>query len=108
MDRPAGGAGDRVGSEAALRRALACRPDTIVLLSDGLTGHDAAALADRADLLTLIDTANTTDAVIHTAQLRVPDPLATATRRGTLDLIARRTGGVHRFVSEAEMADAAQ
>lgn len=92
----------RAEARGAIRRALAYRPDTVVLLSDGLTGR-RTPLADRADLLALIDTANASGARFHTIQVRQPDPLATAQRRGTLELIAARTGGAYRFVTDAEL-----
>jgi len=89
-------------ARGAIRRALAYQPDTVVLLSDGLTGR-RDPLGDRADLLALIDTANVSGARFHTIQVRQPDPLATPQRRGTLELIASRTGGVYRFVPDGEL-----
>ncbi|MEO1236356.1 MAG: hypothetical protein AAFX76_06155 [Planctomycetota bacterium] len=104
----------RPTADAALRRALAYSPDAVVLVSDGMTTPGTlgapgtpgpAALAQRARLLSLIDTANTADVVFHTAQLRRPDPFASPTRRGTLEMIALMTGGTHRYISEADMLD---
>lgn len=95
-------AAGRPDARGAIRRALAYQPDTVVLLSDGLTGR-RDPLGDRAGLLALIDTANVSGARFHTIQVRQPDPLATPQRRGTLELIASRTGGVHRFVPDAEL-----
>ena len=86
-------------ARAAIRRALAYQPDTVVLLSDGLTGR-RNPLGDRAALLSLIDTANVSGARFHTIQVRQADPLASSQRRGTLELIASRTGGVYRFVPD--------
>jgi len=94
----------RPSPAAAIRRAMAYQPDAVVLLSDGLTGKGSTALAERAQLLTLIAAANTHAAVFHTLQIRQPDPLATATRRGTLELIAMQTGGTHRYVSDADLS----
>ena len=95
-------AAGRADARGAIRRALAYQPDTVVLLSDGLTGR-RDPLGDRAGLLALIDTANVSGARFHTLQVRQPDPLATPQRRGTLELIASRTGGVYRFVSDANL-----
>ena len=53
-----------------------------------------------AALLSLIDTANVSGARFHTIQVRQADPLASSQRRGTLELIASRTGGVYRFVPD--------
>ncbi|MEM8739487.1 MAG: hypothetical protein AAGG38_13570 [Planctomycetota bacterium] len=89
--------------DAAMRRALAYAPDAVVLLSDGLIPAGDRADARRARLTTLIDTANTTGVVFHTAQLRRPDPMAGPTRRGTLEMIAALSGGTHRYISEADM-----
>ncbi|MEM7625191.1 MAG: hypothetical protein AAF333_06140 [Planctomycetota bacterium] len=96
-------ASGRPNAHAAIRRALAYQPDAVVLLSDGLTSRGPAGLKQRAQLVSLIETANTAGTVFHTVQLREPDPLATSTRRGTLEMIARRTGGVYRFVGEDEL-----
>lgn len=90
-------------AHAGIRRALAYQPDAVVMLSDGLTGSGQAGLTQRARLVSLIDTANTVGTVFHTVQLRQPDPLATPTRRGTLEMIAHRTGGVYRFVGEDDL-----
>jgi len=95
-------AAGRPDARGAIRRALAYQPDTVVLLSDGLTGR-RDPLGDRAGLLALIDAANVSGARFHTIQVRQPDPLATPQRRGTLELIAARTGGVFRFVPDAEL-----
>ena len=92
-------AAGRPDARAAIRRALAYQPDTVVLLSDGLTGR-RNPLGDRASLLSLIDTANVSGARFHTIQVRQADPLASSQRRGTLELIASRTGGVYRFVPD--------
>ncbi len=92
----------RADARAAIRRALAYHPDTVVLLSDGLTGR-RDPLGDRAGLLSLIDAANVSGARFHTLQVRQPDPLATPQRRGTLELIASRTGGTYRFVTDDQL-----
>lgn len=96
-------ASGRSDAHSAVRRALAYQPDAIVLLSDGITGRGDAAIAQRVQLLNLIDTANTSGVVFHTIQVRQPDPLATSTRRGTLETIALQTGGVYRYVAEADL-----
>ena len=90
-------------AHAAIRRALAYQPDAVVLLSDGLTGRGQAGLNQRAKIVSLIDAANTAGTVFHTVQLSQPDPLATPTRRGTLELIAHLTGGAYRFVDENDL-----
>ncbi|MEM1110141.1 MAG: hypothetical protein AAGH99_15755 [Planctomycetota bacterium] len=96
-------ANGRPNASAAIRRALAYQPDAIILLSDGLTGRGEKALARRAELLSLIGTANTKDVVFHTLQVRRPDPLSSPTRLGTLELIAMQSGGVHRYFSEDDL-----
>ncbi|MBB6430565.1 hypothetical protein [Algisphaera agarilytica] len=96
-------ASGRPNADAAIRRALAYQPDAIILLSDGLTGGGDKALATRARLLSLIETANTRDVVFHTLQVRRPDPLSTPTRLGTLELIAMQSGGVHRYLGEEDL-----
>lgn len=90
--------------DAAIRRALAYQPDAVILLSDGLTpGEGDSALTERARLLSLIDTANTTGVTFHTLQVRQPDALAGPTRRGTLEMIALQTGGIHRYIAEDDL-----
>jgi hypothetical protein len=90
--------------DAAIRRALAYRPDTVILLSDGVTGRSTPD-ADQHRLMTLLEAADLGETRFHTVQLRDADPQAVGRRPGTLDLIARLTGGSHRFIPEAELAD---
>ncbi|MEM1099185.1 MAG: hypothetical protein AAGH92_10400 [Planctomycetota bacterium] len=86
----------------ALAHALTLRPDTIILLSDGVTGlRDPAA--DRRRLVTLLERLGRGVAV-HTIQFIDPDPLAARGRLGTLELLASLSAGQHRFVSLAEVA----
>ena len=89
--------------DAALRRAMAYRPDAVVLISDDLTGR-VDPEAERRRLLHLIELVNRDGVPIHTAQLRGRDPLATPERLGTLELIAFATGGTHRYIREAELS----
>ena len=89
--------------DAALRRALAYRPDAVVLISDDLTGRIDPE-AERGRLIHLIETLNQAGVPIHTAQLRGRDPLATPERLGTLELVAFVTGGTHRYIREAELS----
>ncbi|MEM1028261.1 MAG: hypothetical protein AAGJ38_09280 [Planctomycetota bacterium] len=96
-------ASGRPHADAAIRRALAYQPDAIILLSDGITGRGDQALTTRARLLSLIGTANIHDVVFHTLQVRRPDPLASPTRQGTLELIAMQSGGVHRYLGEDDL-----
>ncbi len=91
--------------DAALRRAFAYQPDAIVLVSDDLTGR-VDPEGERLRLLQLITSVNLNHTVIHTAQLRHRDPLATPDRMGTLELIAFTTGGTHRYIREADLAPA--
>lgn len=96
-------ASGRPHPDAAIRRALAYQPDAVILLSDGLTGRGDRAIAERARLLTLVDTANTAGVVFHTLQVRRPDPLSGPTQRGTLEMIALQSGGVHRYIGEDDL-----
>lgn len=96
-------ASGRPHPDAAIRRAMAYQPDAVILLSDGLTGAGDGAMAERAQLLSLIDTANTSGVVFHTLQVSRPDPLAGPTQRGTLEMIALQSGGVHRYIGEDDL-----
>lgn len=88
----------------ALAHALALRPDTIILLSDGVTGlRDPAG--DRRKLVTLLERIGP-GVRIHTVQFIDPDPLAARGRLGTLELLASLSNGRHRFVGLAEVTPA--
>lgn len=85
----------------ALKLAFAYKPDLVYILSDNITGRGIYQL-DRDKLLNDIDTLNVADATIHTIQFLYPDPLA------TLETIAQRTKGKHRFVGASELTRRAE
>ncbi|MEM1444558.1 MAG: hypothetical protein AAGF84_00745 [Planctomycetota bacterium] len=86
----------------ALAHALTLQPDTIILLSDGVTGlRDPAA--DRRKLVTLLERLGR-GVRVHTIQFIDPDPLASRGRLGTLELLASLSGGRHRFVGLDQVA----
>jgi len=91
------GSGDAV---AAITRALKMKPDLVYLLSDNITGKGRYAL-DQRQLLDDIDRANRGGTKINTIQFVYPDPLEDINGKGTLQLIAERTGGIYTFVPEA-------
>ncbi len=86
----------------ALRRAFSYRPDLIFLLSDEITGQGQYEIEQRA-LLEEIDRANRHGTKINTIQFIHEDPLIKAGLRGTMELIAERSGGVYTFVSKADL-----
>ncbi|MEM8781427.1 MAG: hypothetical protein AAGE65_01105 [Planctomycetota bacterium] len=92
----------RPDAAAALAHALALQPDTIVLLSDGVTGlRDPAG--DRRRLVTLLERLGR-GVRVHTVQFIDPDPLAARGRLGTLELLSSLSGGRHRFVGLDQVA----
>lgn len=92
----------RPDAASALAHALTLSPDTIILLSDGVTGlRDPAA--DRRKLVTLLERLGP-GVRVHTIQFIDPDPLASRGRLGTLELLASLSGGQHRFVSLDQVA----
>lgn len=90
---------------AALRVALALRPDVVFLLSENITGSGEYEI-DQRDLLALLDELNPADAAtgrrpvrINCVQFLDPDPL------GTLRLIAEAHGGAdgYKLLDRAEL-----
>ncbi len=89
-------AAGRTDAVRALAHALSYEPDTVFLLSDGITGlHDPDG--DRRRLVDLIKRLKQSSR-FHTVQFIDPDPTAAPGRMGTLELLATLTGGQHRFV----------
>lgn len=86
----------------ALQRAFRYQPQLIFLLSDEITGQGQYEI-DQQDLLGEIDRVNRSGTKINTIQFIYPDPLLKAGKRGTMDLIAERSGGVYKFVSKEEL-----
>lgn len=86
----------------ALERAMKYRPQLIFLLSDNITGEGAYAV-DQRKLLTAINQANTTGTKINTIQFLYPDPLARLGLPGTMELIAKNSGGVYKFLNQDEL-----
>ena len=90
----------------ALRRALSYNPQLIYLLSDQIIrpGPPDLMIEQQVDLLAQIKRINKSDTRISTIQFMYPDPLASQSGGvGTMQLIARQTGGIYRFVSEDEL-----
>lgn len=123
----AGGAGLRAGTEAnkqhvfnwmdehmtaaaglsnplkAMRRALSYRPQVMFLLSDNITGRGEFEIS-QTELLAIAKQMNDGGTRINTIQFLYPDPLeGKAGMTGTLKLLSEQTGGLHRFVSGAEL-----
>jgi hypothetical protein len=86
----------------ALRRALGYEPQLIFLLSDEITGQGQYEINQRV-LLDEIDRVNRSGTKINTLQFIYEDPLVKAGLRGTMELIAERSGGVYKFVSKEEL-----
>ncbi len=80
----------------AIQRALAYEPDTVILLSDSITGL-RDPLGDRRRLVTLIEP-SAERTVFHTIQFVDADPTAAPGRVGTLELLAQMTGGRYRHL----------
>lgn len=87
----------------AIELALSYNPDTVILLSDNITGHgihelNADDLVDR-----VLDVRGDRRIVINTVQFIYPDPQESYGARGTLERLAEQTGGSYRFVSDREL-----
>jgi hypothetical protein len=83
---------------AALKQALAYKPDLVYLLSDDITGSGKDEV-DQARLLAAMDKANVSQTKINTIQFIYPDPLTRFGLKGTMQLIAERTGGQYTFMT---------
>ncbi|MEX0655107.1 MAG: vWA domain-containing protein [Phycisphaeraceae bacterium] len=94
--------GGRSNPVNAIRRAMRYRPDLVYLLSDNITGSGRYEISQR-DLLREIERANTANTKINTIQFLYPDRLAEGGGRGTMELIARRSGGIYRFISAEDL-----
>jgi len=86
----------------ALRRAFEYQPQLIFLLSDAITGQGQYEI-DQRQLLDEIDRINRSGTKINTIQFIFQDPLLKAGLRGTMELIAERSGGVYKFVSKSDL-----
>lgn len=86
----------------ALQRALGYRPQLIFLLSDDITGQGKFEI-DQWRLLEAIDEANEAGTKINAIQFIYEDPLVKAGLRGTMELIAERSGGVYKYVPESDL-----
>lgn len=88
---------------AAVKQALAYRPQLLFLLSDNITGSGQYEL-DQKTLLSEIKRANRDNTKINTIQFLYPDQLAqVAGMKGTLETIAADTGGIYKFVDAHEL-----
>lgn len=87
---------------AAVRRALAYRPDLVYLLSDNVTGTGPHEL-NQKELIQQIQKANTAHTKINTIQFLYPDPLQRIGLTPTLKLISQTTGGQYKFIDGHEL-----
>lgn len=94
--------GGRSDASQAIRAAMRYRPDLVYLLSDNITGAGQFETSQAA-LLREIDQANVADTAINTIQFVYPDPLVDHGFTGTMELIAKRSGGLYRFISAEEL-----
>ena len=88
---------------AAIELALSYQPDTLVVLSDNITGHgihelNANSLVDR-----ILRVRGSDSTVINTVQFLYPDPQEAYGQKGTLQRLADETGGAYRFVTDREL-----
>ena len=86
----------------ALRRAFEYRPELIFLLSDAITGQGQYEM-DQKQLLDEIQRINRSGTKINTLQFIQQDKLEKAGLTGTMKLIAQQSGGVYKFISEADL-----
>ncbi len=83
---------------AAIRQAMAYKPQLVFLLSDNITGKGKYEV-DRDELLKLFNESNRDKKiVVNTIQFLYPDPL------NTLADISKENGpGIHKFITEADL-----
>jgi len=86
----------------ALRRAFQYEPQLVFLLSDAITGQGQYEI-DQRRLLDEIERINRSGTKINTLQFLQEDPLKKAGLAGTMELIARQSGGVYKYVSESDL-----
>ena len=89
------GSGD---ASKALEQALQYKPQLLYLLSDNITGEGIYE-KDQRRLLKSIAESNKTGTKINTIQFIYPDKLP----QGTLELIAKGTGGEYKFLDAREL-----
>ncbi|MFP4145381.1 MAG: hypothetical protein ACLFV3_09570 [Phycisphaeraceae bacterium] len=94
-----GGAGRPV---EAVGRAMQYDPDLVFLLSDNITGRGGQR-SDPRQLVARVDRLTPERTRINTIQFVYRDPLQKAGDTGTMELIARQTGGRYRFVGEEDL-----
>lgn len=87
---------------SALARSLQYKPDLLFLLADNIIGSGRTE-NDQRRLLEEIDRANVHHTKINTIQFLYKDKLESDRGKSTLELIAERTGGVYKFMSETEL-----
>ncbi len=86
----------------AIKQALHYRPQLVFLLSDNITGRQKYEI-DQQVLLTETRKANLADTRINTIQFLHPDPLEAYGLKGTLEQIARQSGGRFKFQDAREL-----
>ncbi len=86
----------------ALRKAFGYRPQLVFLLSDAITGQGQYEM-DQRRLLEEIERVNRSGTKINTLQFIHEDPLVKFGLQPTMKLIAEQSGGVPRFVTEADL-----
>jgi len=87
----------------AIEMALRFRPDTVVLLSDNITGTGVYGLDPEAFLDAVIDARGDRNVVFHTVQFLYPDPAESYGQAGTLSRLSEMTGGHYMFADEEMM-----
>ncbi len=86
----------------ALKQALRYKPQLLFLLSDNITGRQKYEINQKT-LVTEVRKANVAGTKINTIQFLYPDPLEQYGFKGTLELIARESGGLFKFVDAREL-----
>jgi hypothetical protein len=86
----------RTDPRLAIQLALNYQPQVLVILSDNITGAGRHEI-NRAQLLDFFESAAGPKPVVHTIQFITPD------RTGTLQELATRFGGSHKFIDENDL-----
>ncbi|MCC7205575.1 MAG: hypothetical protein IT441_10880 [Phycisphaeraceae bacterium] len=89
----------------AVAKALSYDPDLIFVLSDNLLGPVPASAAESQQraILDEIHQLNDQKTMINAIQFVYQDPLAAAGKTGTLERLAKESGGTYRFISAKDL-----
>ncbi|XAL98648.1 hypothetical protein OT109_13795 [Phycisphaeraceae bacterium D3-23] len=87
----------------ALELAMSYGPDTVIVLSDNITGHGIHELSAQTLIDRVLDARGGRRITINTVQFIYPDPQTAYGGKGTLERLADETDGAYRFITDREL-----